>query len=95
MATVTGQRRYLPCFRLGHQHRAGAAVAMEPAPQLHTGMDKDELLPEKSAPLDLVNKSTTHKVETDAPPCPECSSMMVRNGACYKCLNCGATSGCS
>jgi ribonucleoside-diphosphate reductase alpha chain len=31
----------------------------------------------------------------DAPSCHECGSLMVRNGACYKCLNCGATSGCS
>jgi ribonucleoside-diphosphate reductase alpha chain len=33
--------------------------------------------------------------QADAPSCPECGSLMVRNGACYKCLNCGATSGCS
>jgi ribonucleoside-diphosphate reductase alpha chain len=33
--------------------------------------------------------------QADAPPCPECGTIMVRNGACYKCLNCGATSGCS
>ena len=33
--------------------------------------------------------------EADAPTCADCGSMMVRNGACYKCLNCGATSGCS
>jgi len=32
---------------------------------------------------------------TDAPPCPECGSIMVPNGSCYKCLNCGGTSGCS
>jgi ribonucleoside-diphosphate reductase alpha chain len=31
----------------------------------------------------------------DAPPCSTCGSIMVRNGSCYKCLNCGATSGCS
>ncbi len=31
----------------------------------------------------------------DAPSCQECGSIMVRNGACYKCHNCGATSGCS
>lgn len=32
----------------------------------------------------------------DAPPCMGCgSASMVRNGSCYKCLNCGATSGCS
>ncbi len=31
----------------------------------------------------------------DAPPCPECGSLMARNGSCYVCLNCGATTGCS
>ena len=31
----------------------------------------------------------------DAPSCADCGAIMVRNGACYKCLNCGATSGCS
>ncbi len=33
--------------------------------------------------------------QADAPPCPDCGSIMVRNGSCYKCMNCGATSGCS
>jgi ribonucleoside-diphosphate reductase alpha chain len=33
--------------------------------------------------------------QEDAPTCSECGSLMVRNGACYKCHNCGATSGCS
>src|SRR6185437_1323661 len=33
--------------------------------------------------------------QADAPPCPDCGCLMVRNGTCYKCLNCGATSGCS
>jgi ribonucleoside-diphosphate reductase alpha chain len=33
--------------------------------------------------------------QADAPPCHVCSSLMVRSGSCYKCLNCGATSGCS
>ena len=32
---------------------------------------------------------------TDAPPCHECGTLMVRNGACHKCPNCGSTSGCS
>ena len=31
----------------------------------------------------------------DAPSCHQCGHIMVRNGACYKCLNCGETSGCS
>lgn len=35
------------------------------------------------------------KPQSDAPACFECGSIMTRSGACYKCLNCGATSGCS
>ncbi|MBT4474138.1 vitamin B12-dependent ribonucleotide reductase, partial [Candidatus Peribacteria bacterium] len=31
----------------------------------------------------------------DAPMCSQCGSNMVRNGACYKCLDCGETDGCS
>ena len=31
----------------------------------------------------------------DAPPCGTCGHTTVRNGSCYKCLNCGSTSGCS
>ncbi len=33
--------------------------------------------------------------DDDAPSCPDCGAIMVRNGSCYKCLNCGSTSGCS
>jgi ribonucleoside-diphosphate reductase alpha chain len=34
-------------------------------------------------------------VRTDAPTCSECGSIMVPNGSCHKCTNCGTTSGCS
>ena len=33
--------------------------------------------------------------QEDAPSCAECGSIMVRNGSCYRCLECGSTSGCS
>jgi ribonucleoside-diphosphate reductase alpha chain len=33
--------------------------------------------------------------QADAPTCSVCGSIMIRNGACYKCANCGSTSGCS
>jgi len=39
--------------------------------------------------------TSTFDNQSDAPACDSCGSMMVRNAACYKCLNCGATSGCS
>ena len=31
----------------------------------------------------------------DAPPCLECGALMMRSGVCYRCANCGTTSGCS
>jgi ribonucleoside-diphosphate reductase alpha chain len=33
--------------------------------------------------------------QEDAPPCSTCGSIMIRSGACYKCVNCGTTSGCA
>jgi ribonucleoside-diphosphate reductase alpha chain len=42
-----------------------------------------------------VSLSSTWAQESDAPACHECGTIMVRSGACYKCLNCAATSGCS
>jgi ribonucleoside-diphosphate reductase alpha chain len=33
--------------------------------------------------------------QSDAPSCPNCGHVAVRNGACYKCLNCGESLGCS
>ncbi|MFH1632217.1 MAG: vitamin B12-dependent ribonucleotide reductase [bacterium] len=39
--------------------------------------------------------TSTFDNSADAPACDTCGSIMVRNGACYKCLNCGGTSGCS
>ena len=45
-----------------------------------------------------INGTATQKiafVNTDAPACPDCGSITVRSGSCYKCLNCGATTGCS
>jgi ribonucleoside-diphosphate reductase alpha chain len=35
------------------------------------------------------------QMTADAPLCAECGSIMTRNGSCYKCGNCGGTSGCS
>jgi ribonucleoside-diphosphate reductase alpha chain len=37
----------------------------------------------------------TIQSQEDAPPCPSCGSIMIRGGACYKCANCGTTSGCA
>ena len=50
----------------------------------------------KPTPLDLGGGTrVAFSVSADSPSCADCGSIMVRNGSCYKCLNCGSTSGCS
>jgi ribonucleoside-diphosphate reductase alpha chain len=49
----------------------------------------------KPITLSLGTQNVAFQIQADAPSCAECGSIMVRNGSCYKCLNCGSTSGCS
>ena len=63
---------------------ANAAEIVAPAPTFNTA-DEDSVSREE----------TVFTTQADAPPCTVCGTIMVRSGACYKCFNCGATSGCS
>jgi ribonucleoside-diphosphate reductase alpha chain len=72
--------------------------------QVHTGVHVSEKpeTPKKEAHAKLnagavgpLNDFKSMYVLDDAPSCAGCGSLMVRNGACYKCMNCGETSGCS
>jgi hypothetical protein len=36
-----------------------------------------------------------YRMQSDAPPCPECGAITIRSGACYKCVSCGTSLGCS
>ena len=45
-------------------------------------------------PVKTLSDSVAH-FQQDAPACPNCGHVTVRNGACYKCLNCGESLGCS
>ncbi len=42
-----------------------------------------------------VETTVAFQPQSDAPSCSDCGSIMIRNGSCYRCSNCGATSGCS
>ena len=42
--------------------------------------------------LNLGGTKVAFATQADAPSCMDCGSIMVRNGSCYKCLNCGSTS---
>jgi len=49
----------------------------------------------QSAVSSSANPHMTIQNQEDAPPCSTCGSIMIRSGACYKCVNCGNTSGCA
>ena len=51
--------------------------------------------PKTRPPASRWPRSPSFQTQADAPSCAECGSIMVRNGSCHKCLNCGSTSGCS
>ncbi len=69
------------------------------------GLDEQIALPEDTLPEPHGNNGESNpwadheKMITlrhgDAPPCHECGTLMIRSGICYRCTNCGATSGCS
>jgi len=78
--------------------------------QFHAGVNGRELeetgngeLPVTAAPPQAAAKAarapatpfSTIQNQEDAPPCSTCGSIMIRSGACYKCVNCGNTSGCA
>ncbi len=44
---------------------------------------------------EVVSRPRAHSPIDDAPSCAECGMLMTPNGSCYKCENCGGTSGCS
>jgi ribonucleoside-diphosphate reductase alpha chain len=53
--------------------------------------------PARSPGLSAVQQlsRTVQHFMQDAPTCDTCGAITVRNGACYKCLNCGNSMGCS
>ena len=82
-----------------------------PVPELAIAEDADILEAKSSRPgngkgrhaakpatvertVKTLNESVAH-FQQDAPTCPNCGHVTVRNGACYKCLNCGESLGCS
>ncbi|HRC84137.1 MAG TPA: vitamin B12-dependent ribonucleotide reductase [Thermoanaerobaculia bacterium] len=79
--------RWLASKFLGKESKQAAGVIL-----------RDEAYAEPmaaSTPTGAEPGKVTFLYQQDAPSCHECGSIMVRNGSCYKCLNCGSTSGCS
>ena len=84
-------------YRAGVNNRETAPVVTTPE-QLPLAVKETAQAPR---PADDVpsgrTKSQFAAIENqeDAPPCSTCGSIMIRSGACYKCSNCGTTSGCA
>jgi ribonucleoside-diphosphate reductase alpha chain len=70
----------------------GSLEALAGTPTQSPQMNLDEIAADQGSNALM---TSTFAASADAPVCDTCGSLMVRNGACYKCLNCGSTSGCS
>jgi ribonucleoside-diphosphate reductase alpha chain len=79
------------------QFHAGVnGLVEEPAQQLTlTPPAEAPAVPAPSSLPTAANPHSTIQNQEDAPPCSTCGSIMIRSGACYKCVNCGNTSGCA
>jgi ribonucleoside-diphosphate reductase alpha chain len=73
---------------------AAAAPAEAPATKTN-GKDREEIKLVVKNPISDGSQRLTFVVDRDAPACADCGAITVRSGACYKCMNCGATTGCS
>ncbi|MBS1620551.1 MAG: vitamin B12-dependent ribonucleotide reductase, partial [Bacteroidetes bacterium] len=49
----------------------------------------------KTEPGSDALSAAARNMQSDAPACNVCGHIMIRNGTCYKCLNCGNQGGCS
>ena len=78
----------------GNGNGAGAQALLDEE-EATGGVGTAELEPAGDAVPPSSGTKVAFEVEADSPPCPDCGSIMVRSGSCYKCLECGATSGCS
>ena len=87
-----------------------ATKFLSPEAQFYAGVNRSEAEPAAEGPRQLTLPPLGLEAERerssrppglaiqnqeDAPPCSTCGAIMVRSGSCYKCINCGSTSGCS
>ncbi|MBI4964601.1 MAG: vitamin B12-dependent ribonucleotide reductase [Desulfomonile tiedjei] len=87
--------RYLGIRFLNKEQQEAAGLLPSGTPN-HQLLEGSGSAPTPAEPLRRVGTSGhAFNPQSDAPACPDCGAIMVRNGSCYNCLNCGATSGCS
>jgi len=83
-----------PTLSNGNGHGEEAALQAGPAPA-GPRLALTSAEPSAQALSLAEHEHETFQNQADAPICTECGSLMVRNGACFKCLNCGSVFGCS
>jgi ribonucleoside-diphosphate reductase alpha chain len=84
-------------FRAGVNNREEVTTTPEQLPLDVAATAKPSPPSTSFDPYAAKSRSTFAAIQNqeDAPPCSTCGSIMVRSGACYKCTNCGTTSGCA
>jgi ribonucleoside-diphosphate reductase alpha chain len=82
-------------FRAGVNNRDEAADVHEPAAVPAPKVTATPTAKVSATGVVVPSTPSTIQNQEDAPPCTTCGSIMVRSGACYKCGNCGTTSGCA
>ena len=87
--------RYLASRFLSPEEAEAVGVQMGEAPLARLGPAPAVETPEPVRRTSRREGALVDIEDRDAPVCFDCGSLMVRNGSCYKCLNCGSTSGCS
>jgi ribonucleoside-diphosphate reductase alpha chain len=75
------------------QEAAGVILRDDAAAQAEP--ETSEPTVEEAGVDEASHAKVTFLYQQDAPSCHDCGAIMVRNGSCYKCLECGSTSGCS
>jgi ribonucleoside-diphosphate reductase alpha chain len=73
----------------------GAAPEVSTAPMMQSTLQTTLAMPPAIKPSEPAGSRSPSNAHEGAPTCSECGMLMVPNGACYKCENCGSTSGCS
>ena len=86
--------RWLASKFLSAEHQDAVGVQRSEG-SLKPGSAPVAVASERALPAGGSSLPGAFRSQTDAPPCHYCGSIMTRNGSCYRCANCGSTSGCS
>jgi ribonucleoside-diphosphate reductase alpha chain len=78
-------------------------IAPDPTATASDALSSRSAVEGSASPLSMEDRGIYHAADAmksmydmgDAPSCATCGAIMTRNGSCYRCMECGSTSGCS